>query len=363
MHPARELGGDFYDCFALAGGRWGFLVADVAGKGVGAAFFMAVARTLLQEAAGADLAPHLALARANDALCQHNPMALFVTACYAVYDPASGQLHYASAGHPAPLRRGANGQVQALPCANDVALGVMPGLDYTCATTPLAPGDTLLLYSDGITEAFSPRGEAWGETRLRHWLADSGHLPAPRLVQNLVDTVARFVDGAPASDDLTCLVLSRQPLPPASAPAMPTDIGPRTLLLDLEIASRIEEIARLAQAVDTALAERSDLAFAVNLCLDELITNTIVHGLGGQPDRRIQVRLSRTPQWLEILVKDDAPPFDPFATEATPDLDAPLESRAVGGLGVHLVKTMMDEVRAYYDGGGNLIVLLKTLDA
>lgn len=383
MQPARELGGDFYDCFALSGGRWGFLVADVAGKGVGAAFFMAVSRTVLQDLAQDGLGPEAVLARANEVLSGRNPMELFVTASYCIYDPRDGSLVYASAGHPAPLLRTAHGEVLALDCPRDVALGVLPGMSYSPRQTRLQAGDTLLLYTDGITEAFDAAGKAYGEERLFAWLRASREPQAADKLASLVRDVADFVGGAEPSDDLTALLLCRKPQDEA-APALPTPSTPdtpaspqargaltvshaplelknKTLLLEYRLQSRVEEIAPLAAAVDQTLSERPDLAFAVNLCLEELITNTIQHGLHGAPDRPIHVRLSSSDEWLEIILKDDAPPFDPFVEAPAPSLDASVEAREVGGLGVHMVKTMMDEVRAFYDGSGNLIVLLKTL--
>lgn len=141
----------------------------------------------------------------------------------------------------------------------------------------------------------------------------------------------------------------------------PLQLKDKTQLLSYRLASKVEELAPLAVAVDQALAERPDLAFAVNLCLEELITNTIQHGLGGAADRQILIRLSRTEEWLEVMLKDDAPPFDPFVDAPPPELNSSVDSRAVGGLGVHLVKSLMDDVRAFYDGSGNLIVLFKTL--
>ena len=104
-----------------------------------------------------------------------------------------------------------------------------------------------------------------------------------------------------------------------------------------------------------------DLAFSATLCLEELITNTIVYGLKRASDRFIHVRLSVSDEWLEILLKDDAPRFDPFSQVPRPDLELDISERPIGGLGVHLVKTLMDEVHAYYDGTGNLFVLYKAL--
>lgn len=208
MHPARELGGDFYDCFALPDGRHGVLVADVSGKGVGAAFFMAVSRTVLLDSALSVRTPAQVLALANDLLCARNPMDLFVTACYGLFDPQDGSFEYASAGHHPPLVRRHNGVVETLPTTKDMALGVLNDMQYSQHSTRLHPGDTLLMYTDGVTEAFSPQEIAYGEERLVSWFANSqAQGMAASLVDDLVSDVARFVDGAEASDDLTCLIL------------------------------------------------------------------------------------------------------------------------------------------------------------
>ena len=364
MFPARELGGDFYDCIPLPDGRYGVLIADVSGKGVGAAFFMAVSRTVLLDLATTGQTPAAVLAKANDLLCERNPMELFITACYAIYDPRDGQLVYASAGHHPPLLRKACGHVEELACFNDVALAVMPGLDYSDRTTTLEQGDALLLYTDGVTEAFSPTNEPYGDERLHAWLSStSAECNAAALFDGLVRHVARFVNGAEASDDLTCLVLChKRGDPPVVNQNSPLpNLGDKTLLLEHSLPSQVDEVPKLAAMVDAVLSDRPDLAFVVNLCLEELITNTVQYGLKGIPDRLIHVRLSTSDDWLEILLKDDAPQFDPFSEAPLPDLQLDVDERPVGGLGVHLVKEMMDEARAYYDGSGNLIVLLKTL--
>jgi len=133
----------------------------------------------------------------------------------------------------------------------------------------------------------------------------------------------------------------------------------KKLLLDYRLPSRIEEIEKLALAVEEALSGRTDLAFAANLCLEELITNTIKYGLQGRADHVIHVRLSLSEQWLEIVIKDDAPPFDPFTEAPEPDISLGVLERPIGGLGIHLVRQLMDDVRADYDGSGNRTVLLK----
>jgi serine/threonine-protein kinase RsbW len=137
----------------------------------------------------------------------------------------------------------------------------------------------------------------------------------------------------------------------------------KKLLLDYQLPTRLEEIEKLADAVNAVLPGRTDLAFAANLCLEELVANTILYGLKGRADRLIHIRLSLSDQWLEITIKDDAPPFDPFTRVPEPDLGLGVGDRPVGGLGIHLVRTIMDDARACYDGTGNLIVLRKKLGA
>lgn len=368
MLPARELGGDFYDVFSLPDGRCGVLVADVSGKGAAAAFFMAVSRTVLLDSAMTGLSPNRVLAQANELLCQRNPMELFVTVCYAVFYPLQGELVYASAGHPAPLLRDAGGVVRALPSGRDLSLAVMPGVAYTECSTRLEPGAALLLYTDGVTEAFAADGSAYGEERLRDWFARTPAAdPAARQIAALIDDVHDFVGQAEASDDLTCLMLCRKlggttmTMSRVSMSNAPVVLLNKVLLLDHSLPSRLEAIADLAREVEAVLPDRSDLAFSANLCLEELITNIIQHGLEGRTDRQIHVRMSMSDEWLEIVLKDDAPPYDPFVQAPEPDLDLDLEKRPIGGLGVHLVRQLMDDARAYYDGSGNLIVLLKTL--
>jgi anti-sigma regulatory factor (Ser/Thr protein kinase) len=134
----------------------------------------------------------------------------------------------------------------------------------------------------------------------------------------------------------------------------------RKVLLNYELPTRLEEIEKLADAVSKALPD-SDLAFAANLCLEELITNTILYGLKGANDRFINIQINLSNDWLEILLRDDAPRFDPFKEAHNPNLDLDINERPIGGLGIYLVKSMMDDAHAHYDGTGNLIALYKAL--
>ncbi len=135
----------------------------------------------------------------------------------------------------------------------------------------------------------------------------------------------------------------------------------KKLVLDYVMPSVMSSITELAAAVDQALSDNATLAFQVNLCLEELVTNIIKYGLNATATRPIHVQIYQSEQHLEIFLKDDAPEFNPFTDAPVPDTHLDVEHRPIGGLGIHFVKQLMDHAKAYYDGSGNLIVLLKHL--
>ena len=207
MIPAREVGGDFYDYFWLSDQKLGMVIADVSGKGVPAALFMAVARTLLRAIAPSAASPGACLALANDLLAQDNEATMFVTLFYGILDTATGELEYANGGHNPPYLIGPGSEVSQLPGTGGMALGVMEGTPFKEGRARLEAGSTLLLYTDGVTEAFNPADEEYGELRLAQQLAGSKGADVEVLLKRLFDSVSQFADGAPQSDDITCLAI------------------------------------------------------------------------------------------------------------------------------------------------------------
>ena len=207
MTPAREMGGDFYDFFVLPDGRLGVVIADVSGKGVSAAFFMAIARTVMRAAAQETDQAGACLRLVNDRICAENPHDLFVTLFYGILDPATGRFSYANAGHNAPFLVRRDGEVEMLPLTGGVAVGVMPDLAYDENGLTLAAGDTLFLYTDGISEAMNAGGQMFDETRLQAVLAAGNRVSVGAMIENVTLAVAEFVGDADQSDDITCLVL------------------------------------------------------------------------------------------------------------------------------------------------------------
>ncbi len=207
MTPAREMGGDFYDFFTLDDGRLSVVMADVSGKGVPAAFFMAIARTVVRAAAARHDTPGPCLQEVNDAICEQNPQELFVTLFYGILNPDTGEFNYANAGHNPPYLVRRPGAVEALPMTGGMAVGVLPELPYDEDAVTLAPGDTMFLYTDGITEAMNVEHEEFTEARLEEVLAQGHGLAVDTVLTNVTGAVVDFVGEAEQSDDITCIVL------------------------------------------------------------------------------------------------------------------------------------------------------------
>jgi serine phosphatase RsbU (regulator of sigma subunit) len=217
MIPATTMGGDFYDFIPLPGAQLGLVMADVSGKGVPAAFFMAVARTNLRDLAVHHALPGACLAQTNDMLCSQNPMELFVTVFYCILDPVSGLVHYANGGHNPPCLRRADGSVELLSGAGGLVLGAMPGVSFPEHAVQLLPGDRLVLYTDGVTEAFNSAEEAYGMDRLVAEIRAHGAGQAAPLVERICRSVETFVGSIPQSDDITLIVLTWDRVAAASA--------------------------------------------------------------------------------------------------------------------------------------------------
>ena len=209
MIPARNVGGDFFDFFFLKDGRLGVVIGDVSGKGVAAAIFMALCRSLLRSIAIQGVPPGEAMQEANRLICEDNRTDLFVTLFYGVLNLCTGQFDYACGGHNAPYRFSASGQVAMLPVAAimGTVVGVVPGETYATASVRLREGDGLLLYTDGITEARAGDGRMYGERNLEAFLERAHAGSASGLIAGVLDDVAAFTQGAPQSDDLTALAV------------------------------------------------------------------------------------------------------------------------------------------------------------
>ncbi len=207
MQPARAIGGDFYDVVALDSGRIGVAIADVSGKGVPAALFMMSSRTLLKGAAIGSADPGMVLTETNNVLNDDNVSMMFVTVLYAIFEPESGRFSYASGGHDSPLLVRPDGSSTLLPRTNGIALGVLPDFDYASNSVVLEPGDTILLYTDGVTEAQNEENEQFGIARLCTLFENAPPTGEEEATARVFDRVRAFAGNAQQFDDITCVAL------------------------------------------------------------------------------------------------------------------------------------------------------------
>lgn len=204
--PAKEVGGDLYDFFFIDESRIGLVIADVSGKGVPAALFTTVTRALLRAAVSRDYSsPSDCLTLVNDLLCESNPSCIFITLFFGVLDLRTGELSYSNAGHNPPRVLTTDSKVAVVPKTNNLVLGIQPGHAYHNKQIQLMPGDTLFLYTDGITEAEDSKSEEFTESRLDEKLAGLANTSSERVATEIVDAVQEFVGDAPQSDDITCV--------------------------------------------------------------------------------------------------------------------------------------------------------------
>nr|WP_320114942.1 SpoIIE family protein phosphatase [uncultured Desulfuromonas sp.] len=350
--PAREMGGDFYDVFQIDANRLGLVVADVSGKGVPAAFFMAVARTELRGSAMTGLAPGQVLQRVNNILCRENPLELFVTVFYAILDVETGLLTYANGGHNPPLVTHV-GEVTALPLCQGTALGVLPELDYLEKQHQLQPRDTVQFYTDGVTEAFDPNNEEFGETRLQAILAGQANRSAEELTAEIIAAVQTHAADAAQSDDITSLSLTygnRQENSDESH-------------ITMTLTNDVSQLVALGDAVEkfsATIALDQTAIFQLNLVLDELVTNIITYAFPDGGDHPFTIELWGTHGGYRVRLQDDGVPFNPLEAPE-PDLRSEAEQRDIGGLGIHFLRTLMDDVSYRRDAPFNVLEFTKKL--
>ncbi len=210
LRPTREVGGDLYDYFMIDDSHLAFTVADVSGKGVSASLFMAIFRTLLRAFGVPGAGPDEILTRANAALVEDNDACMFVTVFFGILDFANGRLTYVNAGHNKGYLLSSHGQWREL-TSGDMPPGIQRGAHYEAHSVDLERGDLIVLYTDGVTEAFSVAEELFGEARLEEQLRALKNRTVGDVVDQIIRAVDRFAAGRPQSDDITCLALAFSP--------------------------------------------------------------------------------------------------------------------------------------------------------
>ena len=335
--PAKEVGGDLYDFF-IRDEKLFFGIGDVSGKGIPASLVMAVTRTSFRNVAAQEDSPGRIVTLMNDSLSAMNENSMFVTFFCGVLDLKNGSLRYCNAGHNPPLTL--TDAIRTLPVIPNLPLGIVPGLSFVEQETVFSYDDALFLYTDGLSEAENVLHEQFGEERMKEAL--HGKKFSQDHLENIKAKVSDFVGDAPQSDDLTMLFIHY--LPAAHRLTLTDDIGQISLL------------PGFVDAVDADVRMDPGLKSKLNLALEEAVANVILYAYPGDREGRVDIDAFIGEGRLTFLITDSGVPFDPTA-KADPDLSAGVEERPIGGLGIHLVRTIMDTVSYERRGEKNILTL------
>jgi Amt family ammonium transporter len=355
VQPAREVGGDYYDIFMIDKSQLCICIGDVSGKGVPAALFMAVSKTLIKSKASREFSTATVLNQANAELSRDNKNCMFVTLFLAILDINSGTLVYTNAGHNPPYIRRTDGTLETLDARHGPVIGIDETIAYKEARTVLAASDTLLLYTDGVTEASDKSGTLYGTEKLERLFTENEYSSAEELVHSVLNSVKDYESGVEQADDITAMALQYLGVPDS----VPTES------MRLSIHNQMEDISTVVDALQR-FANRFNLAHAmvrkINVVLDDLLNNTISYAYSDDRDHLIDFCLDLYSDRIKITIADDGIPFNPFAEEK-PDLDTNLEDRVVGGLGIHLVRNLVSKVGYQRQEGKNVVTLVQCLAA
>ena len=355
LNPAREVGGDFYDFFFIDDDHFCFCVGDVSGKGVPAALFMAVTHALIESRATDDQSPASILAHVNGDISRHNEASMFVSVFLAILDLRTGQFSYANAGHNPPYIKRRDGTLDRLDQFHGPVIGAVEDLSYQEGSGCLALGDMFFLFTDGVTEAMNRQKQLYGEERLVDLLSSRDHKSAESLTLAVVDDVQDFEAGADQADDVTILSLQYFGAP---------EYVRQVVTLEIDVQNRLAEIDRVNRKFN-AFAEAHSIptraARSINLVFDELLNNIVSYAFEDEESHVIRIRIELAGHRLAVTIRDDGIPFNPFARDR-PDTSLSIEEREIGGLGVHLVSNVMDEVSYSRLASDNVVTLVKYLE-
>jgi serine phosphatase RsbU (regulator of sigma subunit)/anti-sigma regulatory factor (Ser/Thr protein kinase) len=343
--PARVVGGDLYDFIPLPGDLLGVVFGDASDKSVPAALMMATARTLLRASAQRLVLPAQVLARVNEALAAQLPPGTFVTCFFAILDPASGRLRFANAGQTAPHLLGARGVAELR--ASGFPLGMMPAVTYDEEEVTLAPGETVLFYSDGLLETHAPDGTMFGGPHLKAFLA--GLSGGSGLIEAVRTEHGRFAGPEwDQEDDFTLVTLARLPEP---ARVLAEFDLPSVAGNEMEAMERVEE-AVSGLGLSARRLERLKTAVA------ETVMNATEHGNRNRPDVPVDVQVLLAGTDLRVRVTDRGAGLPDDAVEP-PDLAAKLAGRqSPRGWGMFLTDQMVDAVERTTTANGYVVELV-----
>ncbi|MEI7500529.1 MAG: SpoIIE family protein phosphatase [Bacteroidota bacterium] len=355
LDPAKAVGGDLYDFFYLDPDHLCIAIGDVAGKGVPAALFMMVTRTLLRAKSIAGIPINEVMQSINRELCQDNPNQMFVTFFAGIVNLKTGEMEFCNAGHNYPYIVGPGGDIRQLKARGGLPLGVFETESYKAERFCFNPREILVLTTDGITDALNASNDFFGETKLAASLAAMANKNTKGLTDSLIIELKRFSLGAEQADDITILVLQYK------NPSGTNDIPMQTVQLKLK--NQLTELDKIAINLET-LSEQWNIppkiVMEINLVLEELFTNVIFYAFSDKEEHCITIDFKLIDEHqLQIHLIDDGEPFNLLEKKVNDVFDKPLEERQIGGLGIHFVREMMNSVDYKRADNKNIVILTK----
>ena len=341
--PAKEVGGDLYDFF-LRDEKFFFCVGDVSGKGIPASLVMAVTRSVFRSVSNHEDSPGKIMSAMNRSLFDMNDNSMFVTFFCGVIDLANGCMRYCNAGHNPPIML--TDRINMLPVEANLPLGIIQDMDFQEQEMIMSFDDAIFLYTDGLTEAENIRQEQFGEERVKEAL--HGHKSSEKHLETIKAKVEEFVGEAPQSDDLTMFFIHY--------------LGGKGISR-LVLRNDISEISRLegfVSSVADGAGIDPGLAMNLNLALEEAVTNVILYAWPKGTEGNVSIVAKTGCGRLKFIISDDGTPFDPTKAK-DPDISSSVEDRPIGGLGIFMVRTIMDDVSYEWIDGQNILTLTKNL--
>ena len=347
---AKVVGGDLYDFF-IRDEKLYFCIGDVSGKGVPGALVMAAGYTLYRSSIAHESNPSRIMQTLNDSVCKNNESNMFVTMFIGVLDLPTGKLRYCNAGHDRPFIVGK--EVRALQAKPHLPLGVMDDMVYTTQEELLTSGEMIFLYTDGLTEAMDVKHELFGlkrvEDTLRAWHS-MGEYPSESIINNVSEQVAAFVKEAEQSDDLTMLAIQYTP-------------QRKELLLHdtLTLKNKLSEITKLntfVKSATDALHFDTVLANKIKLGIEEAVTNVIEYAYPADDEGDLEIEIEADVDTIKFIISDMGAEFDP-TNVGKADTTLSVEDRPIGGLGILLVRNIMNSINYERTDGKNILTLSK----
>ena len=349
LTPAKEVGGDIYD-FYIRDEKLFFCIGDVSGKGVPAALVMAVTHTLFRTLSAHEALPNRILAAINHSLTEGNDSSMFVTLFIGVLDLPTGRLRYSNAGHNTPLIISDN-EEHMLPCDPNVPIGVMENWKFTIQETTIDLYSTIFLYTDGLTEAEDIHQNQFQESRIVAAARKASTQPQ-ELIEEMTLSVHQFVGEAEQNDDQTMLAIQYK-----------REKKNAKFHKSITLPNNIEEIPQLNVFIDevceAAGLDMSD-TMSVNLALEEAVVNVMDYAYPTNAPGEVTIEAEADDERMKFVITDHGIPFDPTA-KAEVDTTLSLEERPTGGLGIHLVRQIMDSINYERENDKNVLTLRKKL--